>query len=169
MLPPAMEGKIEDTVDLNLKYPSVIERYWTKHYFIPKEKKKPDTNGDDKGTKTTNGGVEESTESVIKDNGEKETIEKMEIESNGAEKKDDKVTDLQDNDRLSPNEEGVTGQQGHKTTYSSLDNSGHVCVMIHTNKICLVTLSPKHPALAPGQEITKVGQGCVFVQNVRLG
>ncbi|XP_045126778.1 protein Abitram-like [Portunus trituberculatus] len=124
MLPPAMEGKIEDTVDLNLQYPSVSERYWTKYYFIPKEKKKPGTNGEEKGSTREGGG---ETEKMM-EKGWRTRV--------------------------------VSSRGGHgrtpKMTYSSLDSSGHVCVMVHTNKLCLVTLSARHPALAPGQEITQV-------------
>ncbi|MPC39255.1 Protein Simiate [Portunus trituberculatus] len=142
MLPPAMEGKIEDTVDLNLQYPSVSERYWTKYYFIPKEKKKPGTNGEEKGsTKEGGGEMEKGMENAMKE----DDTEKMDVDLNHREEKDD---------RLCPAGEGTAGHS--KMTYSSLDSSGHVCVMVHTNKLCLVTLSARHPALAPGQEITQV-------------
>ncbi|KAK4315715.1 hypothetical protein Pmani_013069 [Petrolisthes manimaculis] len=39
---------------------------------------------------------------------------------------------------------------------SALDSSGHVCVMVHTNKLCLVTLSHKHPIIAQHKQITQV-------------
>lgn len=155
MLPPVMEGKIEDTVDLDVNYPSVTERYWTKYYFIPKEKRKPGSNGDETETRTADGETEEGSESIVKGDGE-ETVEKMDIESSCVEEeKDDKTTEAPREDgRLSPKQEGVVGN-GRTASYGP-DSSGHVCVMVHTNKLCLVTLSPKHPALAPGQEITQV-------------
>ncbi|XP_063848749.1 protein Abitram-like [Scylla paramamosain] len=143
MLPPAMEGKIEDTVDLNLQYPSVSERYWTKYYFIPKERKKPGSSGEEKGSMNEGTGeTEKGMENVMKEDDE---TEKMDVDSNHTEEKDD---------RLCLPREGTA--EHPKMTYSSLDSSGHVCVMVHTNKLCLVTLSDRHPALAPGQEITQV-------------
>ena len=142
MLPPAMEGKIEDTVDLNLQYPSVSERYWTKYYFVPKERKKPGSNGEEK--ESTNEGGKETEKGVENAMKEDDDTEKMDVDSNHTEK----------DDRLCAAGEGTT--EHPKMTYSSLDSSGHVCVMVHTNKLCLVTLSAKHPALAPGQEITQV-------------
>ncbi|KAK3869873.1 hypothetical protein Pcinc_024852 [Petrolisthes cinctipes] len=39
---------------------------------------------------------------------------------------------------------------------AALDSSGHVCVMVHSNKLCLVTLSHKHPIIAQHKEIIQV-------------
>lgn len=183
-----MEGKIEDTVDLNLKYPSVSERYWTKYYFIPKDKRKKGGDeekglggdGDGDGVKRCGGlekgeegnvdmGVlkrDEGTEKEENGRGEKKgqetekngsEAELMEVEYTNTEaKKDDSSPDDESSLSLMSQQEEAGETKQHKRP----DSSGHVCVMVHTNKLCLVTLSPKHPALAPGMEITEV---CVCV------
>ncbi|XP_050717685.1 uncharacterized protein LOC126999294 [Eriocheir sinensis] len=197
MLPPAMEGRIEDTVPLDLKYPSVIERYWTKHYFIPKDRRWQGGEAEEKGARGGNvggggedvkgggglekeGGVGSSVEEKLEKEGlvksGKKGIEKEDdgvdaktkiaTEENGnkTEQMDIEYTETNaEKDDKSPEDDSSLGSQqqeekggGAPGQNKTPDSSGHVCVMVHTNKLCLVTLSPRHPALAPGMEITKV-------------
>lgn len=189
-----MEGRIEDTVDLNLKYPSVSERYWTKFYFIPKDKRRQGGNekgpredtgdggggvvamrdegsekgedGNGVGVLKGDGGIEKEENSLKKeDNGGRENKNGTEAEKNGrgTEKMDIDYTNTEiteAGDDKSPEDDSSLSlgsqQEGEAGKRKRPDSTGHVCVMVHTNKLCLVTLSPKHPAMAPGMEITEV-------------
>lgn len=194
-----MEGRIEDTVPLDLKYPSVIERYWTKHYFIPKDRRWQGGEAEEKGARGGNvaGGGEDvkgggGLEKEEKEGGVGSSVEEKEglakrdrrdaekesacddsktkkevTEENGNNTEMDiEYTDTKaEKDDKSPGDDSSLGSQqqeeekkgGAPGQHKTPDSSGHVCVMVHTNKLCLVTLSPRHPALAPGMEITKVG------------
>lgn len=121
---------IEETVELNLEYPSVSERYFTKYYFVPKEKKKiENSNGYDilgNGGQNLSADIETTSLNV----GIRYTIPSSD-ESGSAKEKNERLV-------------------------SSPDNWEHTCVMVHTNKLCLITLSHHHPVLARKKKITKI-------------
>lgn len=121
---------IEETVVLDLKYPSVSKRYFTKYYFIPKERKK---------------------------------VENVSNLSNVDQDSPDELSNTETNPLNVNSEE--TSFQSHEYGFAKLneeqissnpDSSGHTCVMVHTNKLCLITLSHVHPILAEKKEITEV-------------
>lgn len=128
-----VEGHIEETVKLDLNYPSVSERYFTKYYFVPKEKKKIENfNGKD-----------------ILGNGDQDST----VEENSTE-----TAELNVNiGAITPSgHENGLAKKNSERVVSSPDSSGHTCVMVHTNKLCLITLSHRHPVLARKKKITEV-------------
>jgi len=120
------ESPIEESVTLDCNYPSFSERYFTNYYFIPKDLSKPETGGGDE--KIVNGKNNSECENP-QDNGEEVSQEK---------------------------ENAVESKVDVKASLPSPDNTGHTCVMVHTNKLCLLTISHRHPVLAEKKEITKI-------------
>ncbi|XP_042222182.1 protein Abitram-like [Homarus americanus] len=127
-----VEGPIEETVALDLKYPSVSERYFTKYYFIPKEKKKVEN---------------ASGNNVLACEVDQDTASEQSGNESTALKENNRRSYPQNNENSSAREERVSSQP---------DNSGHTCVMVHTNKLCLITLSHRHPVLAEKKEIAQI-------------
>lgn len=138
----AITGPIEESVEMTRTYPSVTERYFTKYYYIPKEKKKPESSVDN-GSQNCfikEGNVKEEDESNC------EGVQHPDIED-----------DVDEEDVIKYNP--VNSENETKKRYgvrSPLNSSGHTCVMVHTNKLCLVTLSHNHPILAQKKEVTQV-------------
>lgn len=125
-----VEGSIEETVMLDLKYPSVSERYFTKYYFIPKERKR---------IENCNILINDEDQDSSAENSNNETDSNVIIEEKGLHRHQSGSLNL-----------------GEEQVSSSPDSSGHTCVMVHTNKLCLITLSHRHPVLAEKKEITEV-------------
>lgn len=133
-----VEGPIEKTVELNLEYPSVSERYFTKYYFIPKERKKAENCSGSNGTTNEadhSSCVEEDTAEIVSVN--------VSSESSSP-----------------PIQEEKKDRVKYQKTSAKHDSSGHTCVMVHTNKLCLVTLSHQHPILVEKKEVVEVSIIC---------
>lgn len=104
---------IEQSVELNLQYPSVSDRYFTYHYYIP----------NNSGTK-------------VKSNTHANSVEKI--------------------------KESLKNNQ----TLDFCPKGEDSLIMMHSNQICVITLSPKHPIFLQEKSITKV---CIwFVYFIAL-
>lgn len=120
------EVPIEESVVLDHNYPSVSERYFTNYYFIPDDLSK--SNSASGYEKSENG--KNCTENI-------NSQDTMEEATPG---------DKENSDTF----------EEEKESLPSPDKTGHTCVMVHTNKLCLLTLSHRHPVLAEKKEITDV-------------
>lgn len=86
--------------------------------------------------------------------GGKEEMEKKGNDKNKSEKKKKKRKRKED---VTPaDKENSDTFEEDKESLPSPDKTGHTCVMVHTNKLCLLTLSHRHPVLAEKKEITDI-------------
>jgi len=113
---------IEESVELDVNYPTVSERYYTHYYHIPKQKESKCHN-----------------EAYM-------TSEEVEAKLSSAQPLDSK--------ELSRNGEDT-------------------CVMMHSNRLCLIGLSDKHPIITKSKTIAKVnfelGPNCNRLENTVSG
>jgi len=119
---------IEDSVELDLNYPSVKDRYFKHYYYIPKNQviKSSEAVVD----KDLSSDINEPSSKKLKLNDGLQQSVKHESEESQSEKGDEKQFK-------------VTGLE--------------TLVMTHSNKLCLVSLSPHHPVVRNQMEISKVG------------
>lgn len=132
-----VEGPIEETVELNLEYPSVSERYFTKYYFIPKERKKAET--------SSNGSNGVANETEQSSSAEPEKGTKDEDSRNAMDERSSPLIQEEKKERVK-----------FKKASAQHDSSGHTCVMVHSNKLCLVTMSHQHPVIGEKKEVVEV-------------
>lgn len=76
--------------------------------------------------------------------------EKSENGKNGSESMNSQGTEEE------VDKENSNTSEGDGEKLPSPDKTGHTCIMVHTNKLCLLTLSHHHPVLAEKKQITDV-------------
>lgn len=127
-----VEPPIEETIELNRNYPRVFERYFTEYYYIPTENNKLEPCKEDNSDGKVN---------------EKPSSEKVLINDNSMVEGEGGGDDG-----------GVASEKNEEETVSIPpdDNLDHTCVLVHSNKLCLLTISHHHPILSKRKEITKI-------------
>ncbi|KAB7496408.1 Protein Simiate [Armadillidium nasatum] len=101
---------IEKTVELNLNFPSVSERYYSHHYFVPK-------------------------------NSKKKTFVKPKNSASSLKSVDNKFS---------------KEENAETEVVNWLPNGKDTCIMIHSNRICVVCIPPNHPITKYRKTVTKV-------------
>ncbi|XP_066940305.1 protein Abitram-like isoform X1 [Macrobrachium rosenbergii] len=74
-------------------------------------------------------------------------------EGNGDEKCEKSTEDTMKEDETTEDQPINGGRNGEDNTFQ---NDNHTCVLIHSNKLCLITLSHHHPVLSEKKDIVKV-------------
>ncbi|XP_064091271.1 protein Abitram-like [Macrobrachium nipponense] len=74
-------------------------------------------------------------------------------EGNGDEKFEKSTEDTVKEDESTEDQPINGGRNGEDGTFQ---NDNHTCVLIHSNKLCLITLSHHHPVLSEKKDIVKV-------------
>ena len=126
---------IENSVMLDTNYPLVKDRYFTHYYYIPKkqivkENTSPPPQEDNHDINTLNSPLSKKAKIEAKAVVENDA---MEIEDNSKEVIEDNYSEVDYN---------ISGEE--------------TLVMIHSNKLCVVSLSPYHPLVRNNIPIVKV-------------